>query len=338
MSIDPQAIETASLTDVGRKRSANQDYFGSVEHSPEWRLLILADGMGGHAGGETASRVAVETVEAVCAGSDLAPGAMIVNAIEEANRAVFATAQSDPAMTGMGTTAVLLLLGRGNSGWVAHVGDSRAYRFRQGHLEQLTLDHSVVAELVRQNVVSAEEAKDHPRRNEVLRSVGVAPDVEVDLTALEVEPGDQYLLCSDGLSGVVGDDEIAAVLLQQAPEDAVRTLVSMANERGGPDNVTVQIARCPGGAALETSLPPAVDLEASTLPPDPRRGQRRRARVIRLVLAIAIVTGLLLLALLAALFFQLRSAPPATDPAASPDAPIAPSAVEDLRGTPGPVD
>ena len=147
----------------------------------------------------------------------------------------------------MGTTGVALLLEPDGRAWVANVGDSRAYRLRDGRLEQLTLDHSLVAELVRRGMLTAEEAQVHPRRNEVLRSLGVEAEVSVDVTAVDVQAGDQYLLCSDGLSGVVDDQEIAAVLIAEAPADAVRRLVDAANERGGPDNVTVLIARVSRG-------------------------------------------------------------------------------------------
>jgi protein phosphatase len=131
---------------------------------------------------------------------------------------------------------------------VAHVGDSRAYRLRDGTLEQLTADHSLVAELERRGLITAQEARVHPRRNEVLRCIGVDPEVDVDVAPVDVQAGDQYLLCSDGLCGVLTDEEIAAELLRAAPEEAARRLVDAANERGGPDNITVQIARIPAAA------------------------------------------------------------------------------------------
>jgi len=151
----------------------------------------------------------------------------------------------------MGTTGVAALFSADGAAFVANVGDSRAYRLRDGAFEQITLDHSLVAELQRRGIITAEEAFVHPRRNEVLRSLGVEPDVIVDLHELDLKPGDLFLLCSDGLSGVVRDEEIAEIVHREAPAQAVRTLVEFANRRGGPDNVTVQIARIPGAATPE---------------------------------------------------------------------------------------
>ena len=247
-SIDPRRIETASLSDVGRRRASNQDAFGGLVAESGARLLVVAAGMGGHAGGETASRVAVETVEAFVGRSAGDPAWLLQAALEAANHRVHAEAQSDPSLAGMGTTGVALLFPSNGGAWVAHVGDSRAYRLRDGRLEQLTPDHSLVAELERRGMITAEEARVHPRRNEVLRCIGLDPEVDVDVAAVDVQPGDQYLLCSDGLCGVLGDGEIAAELLRTTPEVAARRLVDAANERGGPDNITVQIARIPGAA------------------------------------------------------------------------------------------
>ncbi|HEY5656476.1 MAG TPA: Stp1/IreP family PP2C-type Ser/Thr phosphatase [Myxococcota bacterium] len=243
--IEPKAIETASLTDVGRRRASNQDAFGGLVTAAGARLLIVADGMGGHAGGATASRLAVEAIESFVEHSQGDPAALLRGALEEANRRVYAEARKDPDLSGMGTTGVALLFQPDGSAWVAHVGDSRAYRLRDGALEPLTADHSLVAELERGGMITAEEARVHPRRNEVLRCIGVDPEVDVDVAPVEIEPGDQYLLCSDGLSGVLCDDEIAAELLRSPPELAVRRLVEAANECGGPDNITVQIAHIP---------------------------------------------------------------------------------------------
>jgi serine/threonine protein phosphatase PrpC len=167
-------------------------------------------------------------------------------AVEAANRVVHDEAQLNEQLAGMGTTGVAALFTADGVAFVANVGDSRAYRMRDGALEQITLDHSMVAELQRRGMITEEEALVHPRRNEVLRSLGVEPDVQVDLHQLELAPGDLFLLCSDGLSGVVRDVEIAEVMHREAPAQAVRTLVDFANGRGGPDNVTVQIARIPG--------------------------------------------------------------------------------------------
>ncbi|MBW2497686.1 MAG: serine/threonine-protein phosphatase, partial [Deltaproteobacteria bacterium] len=150
---------------------------------------------------------------------------------------------------GMGTTVVAFLLSPGLEAWVAHVGDSRAYRSRAGQLEPLTSDHSVVAEMLRRGLISAEEAETHPRRNEILRSVGVLPGVDVESASVNVEPGDCILLCSDGLSAVVQDEEIERIVDAEAPEEAGEKLIRLANERGGPDNITVQLVSIPAAIA-----------------------------------------------------------------------------------------
>ena len=253
-TFDPAAVETGSRTDVGRQRATNQDAFACGVTPSGARLLVVADGMGGHAGGATASRLAIETVERVIGSSTEPPDAMLRHALEEANRCIYERSRQDPSVAGMGTTGVALLIVADGSSCVANVGDSRAYRLRDGELEQLTLDHSLVAELQRRGMLSEAQARVHPRRNEVLRSLGVDPSVEVDVFAVDVKPGDQYLLCSDGLSGVVDDPEIASVMRADPPEVAARRLVDAANARGGPDNITVVIARAPGP---ESSTPEA---------------------------------------------------------------------------------
>lgn len=235
-------IETASLTDVGHVRAQNEDSCDEFEGTQGTRLLVVADGMGGHRGGATASRVAVETIGRVFAEGCDPPDAMLRHAFETANRGVFELAAETPGLLGMGTTCVALLLEPGEGGWVAHVGDSRAYRMRDGCLESLTADHSVVAELERRGVVTPEEARVHPRRNELLRSIGVGHTVDVELAPVSVEKGDRFLLCSDGLCGVVREREIEAVLRDGPLDECARQLVDLANGYGGPDNVTVQLA------------------------------------------------------------------------------------------------
>jgi protein phosphatase len=285
-SIDPRRIETASLTDVGRRRASNQDAFGGLLAPSGARLLVVADGMGGHAGGETASRLAVETVEEFVGGSAGDPTWLLRTALEAANRRVLEQARSDPSLTGMGTTGVALLFQPGGSAWVAHVGDSRAYRLRDGRLEQLTPDHSLVAEFERRGLITAEEARVHPRRNEVLRCIGVDSEVDVDVAPVEVRSGDQYLLCSDGLCGVLTDEEIAAELLRAAPEAAARRLVDAANERGGPDNITVQIARIPAAAGRVARTLEVLQAQPSSRP-------RVAVGILAVLLALALLWTLL---------------------------------------------
>jgi len=236
-------VEIASLSDTGRQRTSNEDAFVELCRPDGLRLLMVADGMGGHAAGETASHTAVETARNVVKAALGSPDEALRQAFEAANRAIHEAAERDAKLHGMGTTGVALLAAPSGRCWVAHVGDSRAYRLRGERLEALTEDHSFVAELQRRGLIDAAEAAVHPRRHQVLRSLGIEPEVEVELRALEVEPGDCVLLCSDGLSGVVDEAEIAERLASQDPAEAARSLVELANERGGPDNITVQIAR-----------------------------------------------------------------------------------------------
>jgi protein phosphatase len=236
-------IEWGEQSDVGRLRASNQDCCGmAVAPGDGARLWIVADGMGGHAGGEVASRVAVEAATASFAAGGGALAERLRTAIGAANRAVLDAAAANRALAGMGTTAVALALDDAGA-CTANVGDSRAYRLRRGLLEQLTRDHSVVAELVRRGQISEDEALMHPRRHEVLRSLGFETELDIDVEPAEIAAGDVFLLCSDGLTGVVDDAEIAALCGMRRPSEAARALVEAANARGGPDNITVQVIR-----------------------------------------------------------------------------------------------
>ena len=240
------SIELASMTDVGKVRSANEDSCGTAKRVDGAQLLVVADGMGGHRGGATASSTAVSTIlEEFDSNSSADIDEMLREGIETANARIFEMAQADADLEGMGTTVVAFVVDARHRATVAHVGDSRAYRYRRGYFEPLTIDHSVVAEMQRQGLLSAEEASTHPRRNEILRSVGVLAAVEVEVASVEIALGDRYLLCSDGLSEVISDDEMAAVIQSRSPREAVEALIDMANERGGPDNITVQILAMP---------------------------------------------------------------------------------------------
>lgn len=251
----PPALRVASLSDVGRVRSANEDSSAVFVRPDGAQLCVVADGMGGHRGGATASREAVQTIGAVfeAGASDPStgePDQLLLRAIESANAHVHALSRADPELAGMGTTVVAVIVEAGGRAAIAHVGDSRGYRYRAGQLEALTTDHSVVAEMVRRGVLSADEAAIHPRRNEILRSVGVLRDVEIEVAPVALADGDWILLCSDGLCGVVSDAEIELVLAESASiEQAAEALVALANECGGPDNVTVVVGSLAGDPA-----------------------------------------------------------------------------------------
>ncbi|MCP5149338.1 MAG: Stp1/IreP family PP2C-type Ser/Thr phosphatase [Ectothiorhodospiraceae bacterium] len=248
-------LEIYGLTDVGRKRSHNEDSIGS---DTSLGLLVLADGMGGYKAGEVASAIAVNMIlEEVRAGlKRVRPGdtddesgfsreSMIVrDAIEHANQTIFQTAQSQPQCHGMGTTVVTAAF-YDNRMTVAHVGDSRLYRMREARLEQVTSDHSLLQELVDKGFYTPEEARKSLNKNLVTRAMGIEREVVPDVQEDMVLPGDVYLLCSDGLTDQVEDEEIGDILRECRGnlEEAARTLVQRANEMGGKDNISVILAR-----------------------------------------------------------------------------------------------
>jgi protein phosphatase len=251
-------LRAGSATDVGLVRASNQDQ--ALMASP---LFAVADGMGGHAAGEVASEVACQALQEAFAAGPRTPGAL-AEAAREANRAVFDRAQTDRSMHGMGTTlvAVALITNDGHGALaVAHVGDSRLYLLRGGEIRQVTNDHSLVAELVAEGQIAAEEAERHPQRHVLSRALGVYPDVEVDLTVLDPCDGDRYLLCSDGLSREVSDHRIASVLRRLAdPDEAARALVEEAKAKGGADNITVVVVDVAGDRPSgddHATVPPA---------------------------------------------------------------------------------
>ncbi len=249
----PVNIRYASLTDVGVKRSHNQDAC-AVQPAAEnavWQthghVFIVADGMGGHAVGEKASAKAVRDIPLTYGKHVVSEGvgAAIRRAFREANEAIYTIGKNNPEFKGLGTTATALFL-RPDGAWVGHVGDSRAYRVRGGHVQQLTFDHSWVWEVARRQGIDPDELGDF-KRNVIIRSLGPDAEVEVDVEGPHpVEPGDTFLLCSDGLTNVVPADEIGAVVTAFPPEEACQHLVALANLRGGPDNITCLIVQVPG--------------------------------------------------------------------------------------------
>ncbi|HZD01068.1 MAG TPA: Stp1/IreP family PP2C-type Ser/Thr phosphatase [Actinomycetes bacterium] len=234
------ALRRGAMTDIGRMRKNNEDRFLSAG-----RLAAVADGMGGHRAGEVASAIAMEELAVLEHAGPWPRPAEASEALRSvflrANRRIRETAARDKALDGMGTTMVALLED-GDSVYLANVGDSRAYLLRNGELTQVTVDHTLVQELIDEGRLRPEEAERHPQRSIITRALGVEADVEVDLFTYKLQQGDRLLLCTDGLSGVVDEARIRNVLLRVAdPQDAAERLVAMANEGGGPDNITVMV-------------------------------------------------------------------------------------------------
>jgi serine/threonine protein phosphatase PrpC len=228
----------AAATDVGRMRKNNEDSYLSSKP-----VAAVADGMGGHSAGEVASAIAIEELAALRDrgpwGNETAATDDLRQAILRANRRIREMAASDRKLNGMGTTLVALLED-GDMVHVANVGDSRGYLLRQGELSQVTVDHSLVQELVDDGRLSPEDAERHPQRSVITRALGIDPEVEFDLFTYKLQVGDRLLLCSDGLSDVVEPAQIRKVLLRiPSAQRAARELIGVANEQGGPDNITV---------------------------------------------------------------------------------------------------
>jgi PPM family protein phosphatase len=248
----------AGLSHPGRRRRRNEDAF--VISPP---LFAVADGMGGAKAGEIASRLAAAAVR-----EEESEGVDVGRLIQEANRRVFERARDDASASGMGTTMTVALV-EDDHVTIGHVGDSRAYRLRDGGLDQLTEDHSLVAELVRSGRLSPEEAEMHPQRSVITRALGTEADVDVDTFTIDAVPGDVFLLCSDGLTTMVGDERIVDVVEENREdlERAAKQLISDANRSGGEDNVTVVFFDIVEEAAEtdETARLPAVVEDAETL-------------------------------------------------------------------------
>lgn len=235
-------MKTFSMTDVGIRRESNQDYMYTSETAvgnlPN--LFLLADGMGGHAAGDYASRFTVEkVVELVGKSTFTEPVAIIKQAISEANALLLAEADKDVSRQGMGTTLVTATI-IDNRMYVSNVGDSRLYVVSDDKMIQVTRDHSLVEEMVRLGEMDKEDAKVHPDKNIITRAVGVLPEVSADFFEVELEPGDMILMCSDGLTNMVRDEEIRQIILGQRDiVEKAEKLVETANKNGGRDNITV---------------------------------------------------------------------------------------------------
>jgi protein phosphatase len=263
-------VTARGLTDVGRRRDHNEDAFLVDE---ALGLYVVADGMGGHAGGGTASRLAVDTIQGVVrtarerdptlfgsgAAVDASPVPDVLRqAVEEACAVIFRTAQSEPELGGMGTTVTAVAVD-GRSAYLAHVGDSRCYLVREGRIYQVSDDHSLVNEQLKAGAISAEEAKHSRFKNIITRSVGFEESVQVDLMGLELQGGDALVVCCDGLSNLVDDPEILELVSTTDLDETPARLVALANARGGDDNITVIVIRAGEGAGRDAAPPPAPD-------------------------------------------------------------------------------
>lgn len=270
-------VRHSARTDVGKTRDHNEDNFGAGE-GPQLdqlgRLFVVCDGMGGHAAGEVASQLAVaQIIAAYYEDSNTDRVAALRDAFVQANNRIHAEWQG---RTSMGTTGVAVLLVQ-NSFYFANVGDSRGYLLRNGQIRQVTNDHSLVGEQVAAGVITAEQARNIYYRNVITRALGYQQDVEIDLFHVPARPGDIAILSSDGLHGLVEDDEIARIVGTAALEDAVDQLVDLANERGGSDNITVLLVQVdavdPNEATTDSEEAPhdriTTEMPAVQLPPSP---------------------------------------------------------------------
>lgn len=307
-------LATGSATDTGRVRGNNED---SLIIDGAHELFAVADGMGGHRGGEVASRTAIEALRAA-----VASGQAVDQAITSANDAVFERAAENSELTGMGTTLTAVVVSGARELLVGHVGDSRAYLLHDGALKRITDDHSLVEELVREGRLTPEQAESHPRRSVVTRAIGVDAAVEVDLYPLPVTNGDRVLICSDGLTTMVRETDVERLLRSEAdPQRAAEILVDAANRAGGEDNTTVVVidvlevdddvpaAAARGTETLTAAVPAAAESAAASqyraaMPaaPDPpprpvpriSRGRRIRGALllfVPLILVLAIAVG-----------------------------------------------
>lgn len=245
-------------TDVGRKRNHNEDNFVVID---EDHLYVVADGMGGHASGEVASQMCIDTLREFFRATSADPEATwpykmdksrgyeenrLITSIKLANLRIFEAAQHDPKYRGMGTTVVGILI-VDDGVLIAHVGDSRVYRLRDGKLEQLTEDHSLLNDYIKMGRLSAEEIENFPHKNVIVRALGMKDTVKVDTQLDKPQPGDTYILCSDGLCGPASDEEIREIVASHSDlRTASLKLIEKANAAGGPDNITVVLAKVMG--------------------------------------------------------------------------------------------
>jgi len=285
-------IEAGVATHVGQVRSGNEDAY--LLEPP---LYAVADGMGGHRGGEVASQLALTTIA-----ESFRKGAVpFAEQVQAANRAVFERSGADRAVAGMGTTLTAAVI-RGEVAHLVHVGDSRAYLLRAGSLRQLTDDHTLVNRMVKAGEITPEEAEVHPHRNVLVRALGTEADVPLDERDVGLLDGDRLLLCSDGLTGMISEDQIQAILTstEGAPQEAADRLVLAANRAGGVDNITVVVLDVlPDDGATEDANAPAAGAEAQAAKEEPER-PARTPEARRRWWRVAIIVGIVVVALGAA--------------------------------------
>jgi protein phosphatase len=236
-------FEIGNHSDVGRVREVNEDYFGSF-HGSFGELLVVCDGIGGHKGGETASRLAVAAIKTHFENLNDAYDAKneLLNALTAANNTIVEAARHDRSLEGMGSTAVIVLF-KDDLAYTANLGDSRIYLVRDEKIKPLTTDHSLVQQMIDSDMLTPEEAKSHPKKNVITKSLGRDGAIEPDITEpFELLNKDKFILCTDGLTSYVKDDEIFTIANYSPAQQAAGKLVDMANEKGGSDNITVQIA------------------------------------------------------------------------------------------------
>jgi protein phosphatase len=290
-------VRWAARTDVGRARDRNEDsYYGGTH------VFAVADGLGGHNAGDVASRLAIEPIKDLDSKLDGVPAERLsdtlTDTVVEANRAVYRKAQADAKVRGMGTTLTAVAIGDG-SAYLAHVGDSRCYLLRGSAINQLSHDHTLVARMVQEGKLTPEEAEVHPQRSILTRALGAEPDVDVDSLHIDLQPGDRLLLCSDGLSSVIGEDRIREVLTTADELEAgCSRLIDEANAHGGPDNITVvivEVTGVDGRPRAAVAAPP----EAAARP---ARARRTRGVPVR-----GIIWGLAIVLILLGGFIGFRS-------------------------------
>ena len=311
----------AARSDVGRVRLGNEDRY--LARPP---VFAVADGMGGHEAGEVASAMAVEAIEHAISAQAIGDADALVAALVEANAEIRTRGSREPELDGMGTTCTAALIDR-DVVWLAHVGDSRAYLLRAGQLTQLTDDHSLVANLVRDGMMALEDARVDGRRNIITRALGAEDRLRVDVSSFEIEPGDRLLLCSDGLTGLVEDARLAEVLGSGAgPDEVADRLIELANEAGGDDNITVIVIDPEAVAETPAESPPAALRETASgekprvermertermarieLPAAAGPSRRRRSGVLLLIAAAALLA-------IAAMMFGPLATPTAPGP------------------------